>query len=270
MGVTHVLRGVDHIANTPRQILLLKALGLSTPTYGHISLIVGSDNQPLSKREGSRQVRELRDVGYLPLAINNYLARLGHYYKNNALMSLDELADQFSLDQLSQSPAQFNQSQLDYWQKYVITDLSETDFWKWAGTIIQSSIPEFCQPLFVSIIKPNVIFPNDIKQWAAICFGELPAWNDEQRTVIKMAGSLYFETAIEANRDLKSNSDKKLIVSALEQHLQLKGKSLHQPLRVALTAQLHGPVLAPLLALMSAEIIDRRLQAAKRLSDENL
>lgn len=76
MDVTHVLRGEDHLTNTPRQILLQQALGLATPHYGHISMIVGADGAPLSKRTGSRSVRELREAGYLPLAVVNYLARL--------------------------------------------------------------------------------------------------------------------------------------------------------------------------------------------------
>ena len=80
MGVTHVLRGEDHLTNTPRQIAILKALNLPVPQYGHIALIVGPDGAPLSKRHGSRSLRALHEEGFLPMAIVNYLARLGHYY----------------------------------------------------------------------------------------------------------------------------------------------------------------------------------------------
>ena len=88
MGVTHALRGEDHVANTPRQVLILKALNLPAPQYGHISLIVGPDGSPLSKRHGSQSVQDLRESGYLNIALNNYLARLGHYYEDNRFISL--------------------------------------------------------------------------------------------------------------------------------------------------------------------------------------
>ena len=80
MGITHVLRGEDHLANTPRQLLLLAALGLPAPRYAHLSLIVGQGGAPLSKREGGGSLRELRAEGLLPEALLNYLARLGHTY----------------------------------------------------------------------------------------------------------------------------------------------------------------------------------------------
>jgi len=91
MGVTLVVRGEDHLTNTPRQILLLQALGLPVPDYAHIALVVGADGAPLSKRTGSRSVQELREAGFLPTAIHNYLARLGHTYEDNGFMALDKL-----------------------------------------------------------------------------------------------------------------------------------------------------------------------------------
>ena len=78
MAITHVLRGEDHVANTPRQLLLLEALGLPAPAYGHLPLLLGADGAPLSKRRGSASVGDLRDAGYLPEAVSNYLLRLGH------------------------------------------------------------------------------------------------------------------------------------------------------------------------------------------------
>src|SRR5262249_54002568 len=87
MGITHVIRGEDHVANTPRQLLILQGLNLPEPEYGHISLIVGPDGSPLSKRHGSRSIKELREEGYLSQAIVNYLARLGHFYSETMFMS---------------------------------------------------------------------------------------------------------------------------------------------------------------------------------------
>src|SRR3989338_10498602 len=92
MGVTHVLRGEDHLTNTPRQIALLQALNLTAPIYGHISLIVDEHGAPLSKRSGSLSVQELREMGYFPIAVNNYLARLGHHFVETGLMDLHTLS----------------------------------------------------------------------------------------------------------------------------------------------------------------------------------
>ena len=96
MGITHVLRGEDHLANTPRQLMLLEALDLKPPAYGHLSLLVGEDGSPLSKRRGSRSVRQMRDDGYLPAALLNYLARLGHACASDALLDFAGLAQAFS------------------------------------------------------------------------------------------------------------------------------------------------------------------------------
>jgi nondiscriminating glutamyl-tRNA synthetase len=112
MGVTRVVRGDDHLTNTPRQILLLEALGLRIPGYAHIPLVVGADGAPLSKRTGSKSVQQLRAQGFLPLAIDNYLARVGHTYESNQLLELDQLAVQFALEHVHHSPARYDEAQL--------------------------------------------------------------------------------------------------------------------------------------------------------------
>src|SRR5581483_4936995 len=105
MQVTHALRGDDHLTNTPRQLMILQALKLNAPQYGHFAMINGTDGTPLSKRNGSEAVRELREQGYHPLAVANYLARLGHYYASNEYMTLEQLAELFALEHISTSPA---------------------------------------------------------------------------------------------------------------------------------------------------------------------
>ena len=91
MGITHVLRGEDHLTNTPRQLLVLEALELRAPTYGHLSLLVGADGAPLSKRHGATSVREFRERGYLPAALGNHLFRLGHSSSENGVLSLEAM-----------------------------------------------------------------------------------------------------------------------------------------------------------------------------------
>jgi glutamyl-tRNA synthetase len=113
MGITHVIRGEDHISNTPRQMMILKALGADTPVYAHLPLLHGPDGKKLSKRHGAASVQELRDTGYLPAAVRNYLALLGWGYdESTTFFSTDELIKLFSLDRVSKNPAVFDEQKL--------------------------------------------------------------------------------------------------------------------------------------------------------------
>jgi glutamyl-tRNA synthetase len=113
MGITHVIRGEDHISNTPRQMMILKALGADTPVYAHLPLLHGPDGKKLSKRHGAASVQELRDSGYLPAAVRNYLALLGWGYdESTTFFSTDELIKLFSLDRVSKNPAVFDEQKL--------------------------------------------------------------------------------------------------------------------------------------------------------------
>ncbi|ACJ17937.1 glutamate--tRNA ligase [Coxiella burnetii] len=260
MGVSHVLRGEDHLTNTPRQLLILQALELPVPTYAHIALIVGPDGSPLSKRHGSRGIKELRDNGYLPLALTNYLARLGHYYASDELLSLAELAKGFNVESLSKSPAKFNAQQLDYWQKQTVNQLPNDDFWEWAGSELQSQIPTDKADLFLTTVKPNVSFPRDVAYWVNVCFGKTFNLETAQSELLRATGNRYFEEAFEAFK--KFGKDLNSVVSHLKEKLNLKGKPLYQPLRIALTGAEHGPELAKLILIMDYETIQNRLQEA--------
>jgi glutamyl-tRNA synthetase len=113
MGITHVIRGEDHISNTPRQIMLLKALGADTPVYAHLPLLHGPDGKKLSKRHGAASVQDLRDAGYLPAAVRNYLALLGWGYdESTTFFTTDELIKLFSLERVSKNPAVFDEQKL--------------------------------------------------------------------------------------------------------------------------------------------------------------
>jgi glutamyl-tRNA synthetase len=113
MGITHVIRGEDHISNTPRQMMILKALGAEPPVYAHLPLLYGPDGKKLSKRHGAASVQELRDIGYLPAAVRNYLALLGWGYdESTTFFTTDELIKLFSLDRVSKNPAVFDEQKL--------------------------------------------------------------------------------------------------------------------------------------------------------------
>jgi glutamyl-tRNA synthetase len=113
MGITHVVRGADHISNTPRQLMILEALGAQPPVYAHLPLLHGPDGKKLSKRHGAASVQELRDAGYLPAAVRNYLALLGWGFDDaTTFFSTDELVERFGLDRVSKSPAVFDEKKL--------------------------------------------------------------------------------------------------------------------------------------------------------------
>lgn len=263
MEVTHVLRGEDHVANTPRQILILQALGLPVPEYGHISMILGMDGAILSKRQGSRSLVELRQEGYLPLAIVNYLARLGHYYGHDQLLSIEQLALQFKLESLSTSPAKYNPDQLLFWQKQTIESMGMEALKDWLGVELFSLLPEAKRAMFLEVIKPNILFPAEAIRWAKIIFGDEIAVNHTPL----MAGPRYFSHALAAFEC--HGAEAKMILDHLKLELGLKGKMLFQPLRLALTGEEHGPELAKLMTLIEPEKIKQRLLKAKQRA-ENL
>lgn len=261
MGVTHVLRGEDHLTNTPRQLMLLQALGLSQPSYGHLALILGPDGSLLSKRHGSRSLKVLHKQGYLPIAINNYLARLGHYYVDNSLMSLEALAAKFEIENLGKSPAHFDAAQLLYWQKQAMQQLDHEAFWIWLGEDVHVLIPAAAKELFMETVQTNVIFPEDAKHWAEVLFSENLTYSPEATLVLQTVGTEFFTAALNAAE--QHGTDFKAIANNLQQSLNLKGKALYQPLRVALTGQIDGPEMAKITELLGVEKIKRRLLAAK-------
>ncbi|MAZ67663.1 glutamate--tRNA ligase [bacterium] len=129
MGVTHVIRGEDHITSTPRQILLIEALGGTVPTYAHLPLIVGSDKKKLGKRHGAVTYQEFRDLGYVPSAIVNYLALLGwNPGDDREFFTKDELIKEFSLERVNNSPASFSYKKLDSINRHHILQMPEDEY----------------------------------------------------------------------------------------------------------------------------------------------
>lgn len=259
MGVTHALRGEDHLTNTPRQILILQALGLVPPTYGHISLIIGDDNAPLSKRNGSLSVRELRDMGYLPEALNNYLARLGHYYDNTQFMDFQTLAKNFSTDSLGGNPAHYDKSQLLHWQKEAVAHCDEAKLWDWFGNEVHQIVTDKNKRIFIDAVRHNVVFPEDALHWAKIFFTGQLDYSTEMLAVLKNAHEHFFVTAVEAIE--KDGIDFKAVSQSLQQQLNVKGKALFQPLRVALTGQLDGPEMQHIFAVLDKDGLKKRLNS---------
>ncbi|MDS4028326.1 MAG: glutamate--tRNA ligase [Candidatus Contendobacter sp.] len=259
MGITHVLRGEDHLTNTPRQLLLLEALDLPAPEYGHLALIVGADGGPLSKREGDLSLRELRAAGYLPEALLNYLARLGHVYEQDEWLEPVDLAAGFALERLGRAPARYDAAQLLHWQNEAVRRANQDRLWDWMGTVVHRSVPSHRRDEFIAAIRPNIRFPADAVFWAERLFSADLTPSADGRAVIAAAGSAFFVHALAAYA--QHGVAYQPLVEALKQRTGLKGKHLFMPLRAALTGETHGPELARVLGLLPPELARRRLAA---------
>ena len=125
MAITHVIRGDDHVNNTPRQINILRALGAEVPQYAHLSMILGDDGQKLSKRHGAVSVMQYHEAGYLPEAVVNYLARLGWSHGDDEIFSREQLTAWFDLDHITASAAQFNTEKLNWLNAHYIKQTND-------------------------------------------------------------------------------------------------------------------------------------------------
>lgn len=262
MGVNLALRGEDHLTNTPRQILILEILKLPVPQYGHLSLIMGSDGAPLSKRNGSRSIQQLREEGFLSIAVVNYLARLGHVYTDhNNLMSFADCAKYFDLSHLVKAAAHYDEQQLMHWQKEAVLQLSLEELMDWAGASI-ANVPAEKVDAFLKIIQPNSLFPADIYIWAQAMFAENIEFSAEEKEILVTAGKDFFE---HAEKLIEQSNSYTALCDGLKEKLNVKGKNLFMPLRIALTKSPHGPELAGVIDLLGREAIIKRFKQIQDL-----
>jgi glutamyl-tRNA synthetase len=243
MGVSHVLRGEDHLTNTPRQLLILEALELAAPRYGHLSLLVGEDGAPLSKRHGSRSVRQLREQGYLPGALLNYLARLGHSSASDAYGDFGQLAKAFSLQRLGRAPARYDEDQLRHWQKEALAAATLNELVDWfKSSSVYRSMPEApdqaALQAMLGLLRDNVVMPEDAALWMQRLSAEQVEPDAQGRKVLEEAGSGLIRHALAA---LEDGADFRAFAKATGEAAGLKGRALFMPLRVALTGVTHGP-----------------------------
>jgi glutamyl-tRNA synthetase len=170
MGITHVIRGDDHLNNTPRQILLYEALGYQPPCFGHLSMILGMDKVKLSKRHGATSVLEYQEAGYLPEALVNYLVRLGWSFGDQEVFSLQEMVDKFSLDHINKSAAAFNEEKL-LWLN---------------GHYIRQADPKRLADLLLPILKKQLVADEAVldSDWVEQLVTVL---RDRSKTLLEMA-----------------------------------------------------------------------------------
>ena len=251
MGVTQVLRGDDHLTNTPRQLMVLDALSMRRPNYGHVGLLVGEDGAPLSKRHGSTSAQEFRARGFLSAAVLNQLFRLGHASDVDGWLALTDMPAHFRPEHLGRAPARFDESQLVHWQKETLARMSNSEVAAWLKS---NDSPEL-----VDLMRHNVVLPEDAVAWRAVVYGELGPLGANEQRVIESAGSGFFAAAVQAY-DV-AGSDLKGMTKTLKDLTGRKGPELFMPLRVALTGQTHGPELAQVLKLMAPQTARQRLES---------
>lgn len=268
MGVTIVVRGDDHLTNTPRQILLLEALDLRVPDYAHIPLVVGADGAPLSKRTGSRSLQELRDSGYLPTAINNYLARVGHTYEAQGLLSLDLLARDFELRRVHHSPARYDETQLLHWQREAVRAGSIDELWQWMGEKVQRLVPAGRKDAFIECVRGNVVFPAEATDWAAIFFGSdtIKFSDADAKHLVEGEDPETFARFIEAMNEITWNAHR----FGKEFPVDRVPKSSFPRIRAALTGRTRGPEMWRILDLLGKEHALPRLELAMEASRKRL
>jgi glutamyl-tRNA synthetase len=270
MRITHVVRGEDHLSNTPRQLLVLRALGAEAPLYAHLPLLHGTDGRPLSKRHGAASVQELRDAGYLVEAVRNYLALLGWGYdETTTFFSTDELIQKFSLDRVSRSPAVFDEQKLRWMNGHYIRELSPGDLaertreWMRLRGLPGADDPRLEQAVAAAQEKAQTL--DDL--YDLIRFAFEPLSRDEAAWQKVMSrdgarGKLEKTRAALANVEPFDEQRLEAVLREVAEELDSKPGALFQPIRVAVTGRTVSVGIFETLALLGKEEALRRIDAA--------
>ncbi len=263
MRISHVLRGEDHLANTPRQLLLLDALGLPAPLYGHLPLVLGVEGRPLSKREGAVSLADLRDAGYLPLALMNHLARIGFTPGTDELLAPRELTARFDFAHVGRAAARHDPQALEHWQKLAVEALDDAALWNWlqAHRPVDATEPPVAGEMFAAAVRPNVHLPADGWYWAQRLFAAGAAPDEQAAAEIDAAGPDFFEAAAAVDTPAPVD-DFRAWAQAVGERTGNRGRTLYRPLRAALTGTLAGPELHAVVPLMPPDLVRQRLQRA--------
>ena len=271
MGITHIIRGDDHVNNTPRQIQLYEAFGAPLPEFAHVPMILGTDRARLSKRHGATSVMAYRDMGFLPQAMFNYLVRLGWSSGDQEIFSRDELTQKFDLDSVGRSAGIFNPDKLLWLNAHYIKEASPAD--------LAAQLLPFLEARGVR--GGCLTAPDYLAQAAATL-------QTRSRTLVEMAEGAEFYCREQVEYDPKAAS-KFLTASVLEPLRQLRGElaaapfdhdslsalferlaaglgvklgAVAQPVRVALTGKTISPGLFEIMAVLGRERVLARIDAA--------
>lgn len=268
MDITHVIRGDDHVNNTPRQILLYQALGFDVPKFAHVPMILGSDKTRLSKRHGATSVMAYKDMGYLPEALVNYLVRLGWSHGDQEIFSTKELVEFFTLDAVGKSPAVFNPEKLlwlngHYIKESTATRLAEEmkDLWP-AGTDLSNAA--FTNKV-IADLQPRAKTLLELAQTADFYFADHVPYDEQAAKKFLTSDVLGHLQALAAAIPSVGNFSKAGIEEFLKSFIEtygIKFKAIAQPLRVALTGKTVSPGIDEVMATLGADRVSQRIQAA--------
>lgn len=271
MKISHIVRGEEHLSNTPRQVLLYQALEVKPPAFAHISLILGEDRSKMSKRHGATAISQYRAKGYLPEALLNYLAFLGWSPAGEEeIFSLEELVQAFSLERVAKSPAVFSLEKLDWLNGYYLRKTSAGrirdmafPYWQQAGFIgekLTTAEKEWLAEVVASV-QEKLVYVSQIADLTALYFGETkePA-NQEARDILKDSEQVLQEFLVRIdNFPFWDEKEIKQGIKKLGKDLQVKGKKLFMPVRVAASGQTWGPELPTMLRLLGRERVKQRV-----------
>jgi glutamyl-tRNA synthetase len=259
-GITHVVRGSDHLANTPKQIVVIEALGGAMPAYAHLPLLHGPDGRKLSKRHGAASVQELRDKGYLPEAVRNYLALLGWGTEDDAtILSTPELIERFELRRVSRNPARFDEQKLRWLNGRYIRDLDVSDLTQRverftgrkglgpAVAIAQEKMQTLADfwPLVGPLVEGPLDDPRARERWL------------NQRGLEALADA---REALRTTEPFDAESVERALREVVERRAAKPG-DVFQPLRVALTGTTVSPGIFESVALLGRDETLARIDA---------
>ncbi|TKZ22508.1 glutamate--tRNA ligase [Shimia litoralis] len=241
MGVTHVVRGSDHVTNTATQIQIMNALSGKTPTFAHHSLLTGPQGEALSKRLGTLSLRDLREAGVEPMALLSLMARLGSSDPVELRSSIDEIADGFDLGHFGAAPTKFDEQDLYPLTGRVLHELPLADV---AADIAKAGVPDQLAQSFWDVIRENIVTRKDIATWWHMFeHGADPVIDEADAEFVAQAIAMLPEGPYTAETWRAWTAEVKEATGR-------KGRGLFMPLRKALTGQGHGPDMSAVMPLL--------------------
>ncbi len=269
MGITHVIRGSDHLNNTPRQIQIYQALGYPIPQFGHVSMILGPDKKKLSKRHGAQSVMEYKKMGYLPQAVVNYLVRLGWSYGDQEEFTLEELIEKFSLESVGRSPAAINPGKLDWLNSQYIKRIELNELVQSVRPFIESkgysSIdPDLLRKAVLSL-RERVKTLVEMADLSEFYFSEEIVYDEKAAGKFLNRETISMLDQIMSLLSKASALEKENVHRLIQQFAETRGEPLvkiAQPIRVALTGRIVSPPIDEVMEVLGKDGVIRRLQRA--------
>jgi glutamyl-tRNA synthetase len=265
MGITHVLRGDDHVNNTPRQINILRAIGAPLPLYGHLPMILGADGEKLSKRHGAVSVMDYPEQGYLPEAMLNYLARLGWSHGNDEVFSMEQFCEWFNLDHLTASAAQFNNEKLAWLNNHYIKQADNERLAQLAQPKMEREGAQFdgapALPAVLALMKERANTVNELADAAMLFYREPKP--DAALLGQHLTAAVRPALADFAERCRTVEWTKPALAAMIKEVLAAHGLKMPQiamPLRLLVTGQLQTPAIDAVLELFGRDVVIARLE----------